>query len=108
MKRPVFNTPGEVQVQLGSRIRRLRLNRNLDQRHVAAKAGISDRTLRDLELGKGSTLITLISVLKALDALDRLDAIAPEPSVSPMAMLARGHEPRRASRPRKKTGFSAH
>lgn len=87
---------------LGMRIRRLRLNRNLDQAHVAAKAGVSERALRSLETGEGSTLITLIRVLKALDALDSLDALAPEPSISPMAMLARGKVPQRASRPRRK------
>lgn len=100
MNKKAFNTPEEIQTDLGKRIRRFRLNRNDAQADVAARAGLSVRTLRDLETGQGSTLITLIRVLKALDALSSLDALAPRPTVSPMAMLERGHAPRRASRPR--------
>ncbi len=100
MSSSVFSSPEEVQGQLGERIRRLRLNRNQDQARVAAKAGVSERALRSLEAGQGSKLITLIRVLKALEALDSLDALAPEPSVSPMAMLSRRQLPQRASRPR--------
>lgn len=100
MNNSIFNTPEEVQALLGERVRRLRLNRNQDQVQVAAKAGVSERALRSLEAGEGSKLITLIRVLKALEALGSLDALAPEPSVSPMAMLGRGKAPQRASRPR--------
>ena len=95
-----FSTPDEIQRHLGERVRRLRLNRNQDQAQVAAKAGVSERALRGLETGEGSQLITLIRVLKALEALGSLDALAPEPTVSPMAMLGRGKAPQRASRPR--------
>ena len=101
MSNPIFSTPEEIQGLLGERVRQLRLNRNQDQAQVAAKAGVSERALRGLESGSGSNLITLIRVLKALEALGSLDALAPEPSVSPMAMLARGKAPQRASRPRR-------
>jgi len=100
---PLFSRPEEIQALLGQRVRSLRLNRNQDQAHVASKAGVSERALRSLEAGAGSKLITLIRVLKALEALGSLDALAPEPSVSPMAMLSRGKAPQRASRPRRKT-----
>ena len=95
-----FQSPQTIQVDLGDRLRQLRLNRNLDQAALASKAGISERTLRGLESGEGSSLITLIRVLKALDALASLDAIAPAPTVSPIAMLGRGRAPQRASKAR--------
>lgn len=98
----IYSTPEEIQAQLGERVRRLRLNRNQDQAHVASKAGVSERALRGLESGEGSKLMTFIRVLKALDELVSLDVLAPEPSVSPMAMLGRGQLPQRASRPRRK------
>jgi transcriptional regulator with XRE-family HTH domain len=101
MSTSIFSAPEEIQGLLGERVRRLRLNRNQDQAQVAAKAGVSERALRSLEAGEGSKLITLIRVLKALEALGSLDALAPEPSVSPMAMLGRGKVPQRASRPRR-------
>ena len=107
MSTSLFSTPEEIQELLGERVRRLRLNRNQDQAHVAAKAGVSERALRGLEAGAGSQLITLIRVLKALEALGSLDALAPAPSVSPMAMLGRGKAPQRASRPRPTTKSKA-
>ncbi|MGA9978450.1 MAG: XRE family transcriptional regulator, partial [Candidatus Sulfotelmatobacter sp.] len=64
-----FNTPKELQVALGERIRRLRLSRNTDQRTTAGKAGISEKALRNLEGGRGSTVETLLRTLKALDSL---------------------------------------
>lgn len=67
MSNLLFKTPEEIQVELGSRLRRLRLDRNLDQISTAEKAGISEKALRNLESGHGSTVETLVRVLKALD-----------------------------------------
>jgi transcriptional regulator with XRE-family HTH domain len=53
MSNRLFKTPDELQVALGERIKRLRLNRNLDQKSTAEKAGISERALRNLESGRG-------------------------------------------------------
>ena len=102
MNLSVSKTPGELQQALGERLRRLRLRRDLDQLQAAAKAGVSEKALRNLEAGRGSTVETLLRVLKALDALGGLDAIAPPLSVSPLALLDQGGEPRRVSRPRKR------
>ena len=93
-------TPKELQQLLGRRLRRLRLRRNLDQLSVAARAGVSEKALRNLEAGRGSTVETMLRVLKALDALEGLDALAPEVTVDPMVLLERAREPLRASRPR--------
>ena len=95
------NTTGELQKKLGVRVRRLRLRRNWDQLRTAAKAGVSEKALRNLEAGRGSTVSTLLRVMKAMDALDGLDALAPESSVSPLALLNQDREPRRVRRPRK-------
>ena len=73
-----FSTPNELQQQLGERLKRLRLNRNLDQRTTAEKAGISEKALRNLEAGRGSTVATLLRVLKALDSLHGIDLLARE------------------------------
>ena len=68
MLETTFKTPKELQITLGERVRRLRLARNADQRAAASKAGISERALRNLEAGRGSTVETLLRTLKALDA----------------------------------------
>ncbi len=103
MSTSVFQTPEQIQIELGERLRQLRLSKNQDQVSVAEKAGISARALRGLESGTGSSLVTLIRVLKALDALSSLDAIAAMPTISPVTLFKRGRAPRRASKPRRTT-----
>ncbi len=94
----LFNTPEELQTVLGERLRRLRLNRNLDQRTTAEKAGISEKALRNLEGGRGSTVETLMRLLKALDYLQGIDMLAPEISVNPLDLLRQPKAPQRARR----------
>jgi len=98
MTQSVFSTPNELQHLLGERLRRLRLNRNLDQRTTAEKAGVSEKALRNLESGRGSTVETLLRVLKGLDYLQGLDMLAPEISVNPLDLLRRPKAPQRARR----------
>lgn len=100
-----FNAPGELQQLLGERLRRLRLSRNLDQLTTAEKAGISEKALRNLEAGRGSTVETLLRVLKALDYLEGLDMLAPEASVNPLELLRQPKPPQRVRRPRKQTSI---
>jgi DNA-binding XRE family transcriptional regulator len=101
MQNMSFSTPEELQVALGERIRRLRLSRNIDQRTAAAKAGVSEKALRNLEAGRGSSVETLLRTLKALDYLQGIDALSPEVTVSPLGMLRRSSPQRRVRRPRK-------
>lgn len=90
----------ELQAQLGEQIRQLRIAKNLTQFSAAEKAGISERAMKDLEAGRGSTVETLLRVLKALDSLAGLDLIVPKPTVSPLAML-------RHAKPRQRVRHSA-
>lgn len=98
MNQTLFSTPIELQHLLGERLRRIRLNRNLDQRTTAEKAGISEKALRNLESGRGSTVETLLRALKALDYLQGLDVLAPETSVNPLDLLRQPRAPQRARR----------
>jgi transcriptional regulator with XRE-family HTH domain len=95
-------TSQEIEVELGERLKVLRVHRNLDQTTLAARAGISVRTLRNLESGSGSSLYTLIQVARALGREQWFETIAPVPTINP-CMLTRTAAPRqRASRPRAK------
>ena len=98
MNELLFNTPEELQAALGERLKRLRLNRNLDQRSTAEKAGISERALRNLESGQGSTVETLLRTLKALDYLQGINMLAPEASVNPLDLLRQSKTPQRVRR----------
>jgi transcriptional regulator with XRE-family HTH domain len=82
-----FMSPDELQAVLGKQFQELRISKNLDQITTAEKAGISEKALRNLEAGRGSSVETLVRVLKALDSLDGLRLLAPRPSVSPLALL---------------------
>lgn len=90
-----------LQDDLGHRIRKLRLARNLDQRTTAERAGISLRALGKLENGRGSTLETLLRTLRALDYVKGIEALAPEPTINPLSMLRTPTAPRRVRRARK-------
>ena len=85
--------------EIGARVRRYRLNRNLSQKEVAARAGIGLASAARLEDGSGSTLANLIRVLTALDVPEALGMFLPVPPVSPIQMAKlRGRERRRASK----------
>jgi transcriptional regulator with XRE-family HTH domain len=88
--------------EIGRRIARQRLERNLSQAQLAEQAGISKRTLERLEAGAAATQLSLfLRVLRQLDLLERLDLLLPEPQPSPLALLELQKAGRkRASRPR--------
>ncbi len=100
----MYKQTSNLQHDLGNRLRQLRLSRNLDQRTVAGKAGISLRALSKLENGQGSTLETFLRTLRALDYVKGIDMLAPEPTVSPLALLHNSRPPQRVRRPRKHKG----
>jgi len=93
-----FMSPDELQGVFGKQLRELRISKNLDQITTAEKAGISEKALRNLEGGRGSSVETLVRVLKALDSLDGLHLLAPAPSVSPLALLRHAGAVRRRVR----------
>ena len=84
-----LQTKEELAVELGLRLRKLRLQKNFTQEAVAAGAGVSLRTLRSLEMGRGSSVETFLGVLKALGNARAIEFLAPTPTVSPMALLLR-------------------
>lgn len=89
--------------EIGERISRLRLNRNITQMELAKRAGITRIVVQRLEKGLGCNLESLIKILRALDLIDRLDSFLPEPGISPIQLAKlKGNERIRASLPRKK------
>jgi transcriptional regulator with XRE-family HTH domain len=91
-----FKSPQELQIELGRRIRQLRLSRNIDQRAAAEKAGVTRAALQNLEAGRGSSVQTLLRTLKALNYLEGIEILAPQPTVNPLALLKTKTPPQRA------------
>lgn len=94
-------TPEEMESALGEKLKALRLSRNLDQKTLAERAGISVRALRSLEAGQGSTLKTLVSTLRALGRQDWLSTIAPVATINPLTLTREAQPRQRASRARR-------
>ena len=89
--------------ELGRRVQRERLNRDMSQAAMAMKAGVSRRALQYLEGGRVSTLQSLIRVLRVLEKLDMFDAFLPEPGPSPIQLAKlKGRQRMRSSGPRGK------
>jgi transcriptional regulator with XRE-family HTH domain len=86
--------------ELGERLARTRLERNITQAELAVLAGVSKRTIERLETGAtGTQLSGFIRVCNALDLAERFDLLVPAPLPSPIEQLRlRGRQRRRASR----------
>lgn len=63
---------GEIRRELGSRLKAQRLARNLGQKELAARAGVSAGTVKNLEKKGQSSLESLIRIVSALDLVDEL------------------------------------
>lgn len=88
-----YQTTDELIAGIGRDLRALRRDAGLSQALLADKAGISERALRNLENGQGSSLASFIGVLKALRQDGVLQALALGQEVSPMQMLAQRSKP---------------
>jgi transcriptional regulator with XRE-family HTH domain len=89
--------------ELGSRVARARLERNLTQAQLAEQAGVAKRTIERLESGGvGTQLSGFVRVCRVLGLVERFDLLLAEPVPSPIAQLKlQGRRRRRASPARK-------
>ncbi len=71
--------------QLGERLRKLRLRKNITQEDLAERTLLSIGTIKSLEAGK-CKLSTLVAVLRELSMLDQLDQFIPPVTISPIKM----------------------
>jgi len=101
-------TDSKVLSDLGGRLARYRLDRNLTQSQLAREAGVSKTTVFRLENGGSTQLTNFVRILRALGILTTLDALVPGPLTSPLAELkSRSKERRRASPIAKKSKAAA-
>jgi len=63
--------------EIGERVSRCRLDRNLTQAKLAEAADVSKRTIERMEKGESVQLTSFVQILRALDLVDRLDALVP-------------------------------
>jgi transcriptional regulator with XRE-family HTH domain len=73
---------------IGKRMARGRLGRNITQQELARISGVSRQTLHRLESGDGRiTLCNFIRICQALDLVDALRSALPSKNPGPMELL---------------------
>ena len=95
-----MKTSQHIESEIGSRLARLRLSRNVTQATLAEDAGIGLRTLRRLEAGDPSTLDTFLRVALALDLGETILGAIPTGQIRPIERVSRTGSERRRARPR--------
>jgi transcriptional regulator with XRE-family HTH domain len=100
MQIDLFTSDTMILQELGSRVARLRLQRNLTQTELAVQAGVSKRTVERFEKGEvGIQLPALVKLLRVLGLVDRFEMLVPKSLPSPIEMLKReGKQRKRASK----------
>lgn len=94
-------TSRALRTEMGRRLAKLRLARNVTQRRLAEDAGVGLRTLRRIETGQPSGWDSLLRVAIALGLAEGLLSAVPPQEVRPIERVdSRGRERQRA-RPRK-------
>ena len=73
--------------EFGRRIANLRVQREMTQADVAQEAGLSKRTVENIENGATVQMTSIIRVLRVLQLMDRLDQVIPESRPRPMEIL---------------------
>ena len=100
----VHGTDTATLAELGSRLRRHRVRRELTQRDLAHEAGVSIDTVKRLEAGRPVGTDNLLRMLRVLGLVEALDHAIPEPPPSPLERLARqGAERQRVRHPTSRT-----
>ncbi len=67
--------------EIGERVSRCRLDRNLTQAKLAAAADVSKRTVERMEKGESVQLSSFVPILRALDLVGNLEAVVPKTGV---------------------------
>ena len=73
--------------ELGLRISRYRLNKNMTQDALAVEAGVSTPTIQRTEKGASIQELKLIRILRALNLIENMESIVPELAASPLQQL---------------------
>ncbi len=97
-----MKTSRQIETEIGSRLARLRLSRNVTQSMLAEDGGIGVRTLRRLEAGEPSTLDTFLRVALVLDLGDAVLGAIPTGEIRPIERVSRIRSERQRARPKPK------
>ena len=89
-----------LQSEIGARLARLRLHRNVSQQFLSDQAGIGLRTLRRLEAGQPTSLDTFLRLLIALGLGESLLSVLPSGRINPIDRVRGKGTERQRARPK--------
>lgn len=90
--------------ELGGRLRKNRIRRDLTQMDLAREAGVGVDTVKRMESGRAIGTDRLVRILRVLGLLAAFDQAIPEPPPSPLERLAlEGRERQRVRHPRRQS-----
>lgn len=92
-------TPGNLCAELGARLAKIRLSRNITQEALAREAGIGLRTLRRLEAGGSCTLDSFLRIAITLGLADHLLSTIPAQDIRPVERISARRSERKRARP---------
>ena len=92
-----FATCEEICVELGKRLRVRRMEQNLTQAEVAARAGVSKGTVSNIEKHGQGTLESLVRVLQAMGMTKELQPLF-QPKATSIEQLKRAEEVQKRKR----------
>ncbi|NOX70565.1 MAG: helix-turn-helix domain-containing protein [Gammaproteobacteria bacterium] len=75
--------------EIGARIARNRLDRQLTQAALAEQAGVAKRTVERIESGASAQMSSMIRIFRVLGLLPNFDQLIPEVGSRPMDLLKR-------------------
>ena len=79
-----IQTNDAIMRQIGSKLKELRIERNMKQTELADASGVSVFTISSVENGKATSLLIIIQLLRALEHLDYLERFFQEEAISPI------------------------
>ncbi len=80
-------TNARIEIEVGERLKKLRLEYNITQNDLAKKTGLSRVSISKIERGMGVNLSSLIEIMRGLRVLENIEYLIPEQEISPIEMV---------------------
>lgn len=77
---------GDIMVELGAQLKRLRKAEKYSQEKLADMIGVSRKLIIDIEAGRGTSLLVFVKLLKTFKKTDKLLEILNASTISPKEM----------------------
>lgn len=90
-----------IQKEIGQRIRVRRIEAKLSQKDLADKAGLSLRSVSNIENGRDASFKSITMLLRVLSLVDNLDLLIPEPIIIDFSQDTLFNEKKRHRKPMK-------